>query len=500
MSNSTNFLAFDLGAESGRAMLGRLADGRLSLAEVHRFANGPVRVPGKDGRVSLHWDALHLWNEIQQGIALAGREGPLAGIGVDTWGVDFGLLNRHGRLIGNPYHYRDGRTDGMLAEAFCRAPQAEIFDQTGIQFLQINSLYQLLSMSLSGAPELAEAETFLPMPSLFSYWLSGRAACEFSIATTTQCYNPRLAGWATPLIKALGIPTGIFPEVIPAGTVLGALQTALAEELGVGPVPIIAPACHDTGSAVAAVPAAGGERRNDFAWISSGTWSVMGAELAEPLITPQSLAYDFTNEGGAGHTFRFCKNIMGFWLLQECRRVWAGQGDARTYAELTEMAAGASPFCSVINVDDSDFLKPGDMPERIRAFCRRTGQEAPDEKGALVRCILEGIALKYRLLLERLEEMLGRRLEPIHIVGGGAQSRLLSRFTADATGRVVVTGPVEATAAGNILVQAVALGHLGSLSEARAMVRDSFEMVTFEPGRPDGWDEAYARLKELPSR
>lgn len=493
MSHTLNFLALDLGAESGRAMLGRLADGRLDLSEVHRFANGPVRVPGKAGHVSLHWDALHLWNQIQQGIALAGRAGPLAGIGVDTWGVDFGLLNHQGRLIGNPYHYRDNRTDGMLAEAFRRMPQAEIFDQTGIQFLQINSLYQLLSMTLSGAPELAAAATFLPMPSLFSYWLSGRAACEFSIATTTQCYDSRRGSWAAPLLTSMGVPAGIFPEVVPTGTVMGPLQSALADELGVGPVPVVAPACHDTGSAVAAVSAA----EPGFAWISSGTWSVMGAELFEPLITPQSLAYDFTNEGGAGHTFRFCKNIMGLWLLQECRRVWANQGEARSYAEWTEMAAGASPFCAVIDVDDSDFLKPGDMPERIRAFCRRTGQVAPDEKGALVRCILEGIALKYRLLLERLEEMLGRRLEPIHIVGGGAQSRLLSRFTADATGRVVVTGPVEATAAGNILVQAVALGHLGSLSEARALVRNSFDVVTFEPGQSTGWDEAYDRLKDL---
>jgi len=493
MTHTLNFLALDLGAESGRAMLGRLADGRLDLSEVHRFANGPVRVPGKAGHVSLHWDALHLWNQIQQGIALAWRSGPLAGIGVDTWGVDFGLLNHQGRLIGNPYHYRDSRTDGMLAEAFRRMPQAEIFEQTGIQFLQINSLYQLLSMTLSGAPELAAAATFLPMPSLFSYWLSGRAACEFSIATTTQCYDSRRGGWAESLLASMDIPAGVFPEVVPAGTVLGPLQSALADELGVGAVPVIAPACHDTGSAVAAVPAA----EPGFAWISSGTWSVMGAELAEPLITPQSLAYDFTNEGGAGHTFRFCKNIMGLWLLQECRRVWASQGEARSYAELTEMAAGASPFCAVINVDDSDFLKPGDMPERIRAFCRRTGQAAPDEKGALVRCILEGIALKYRLLLERLEEMLGRRLEPIQIVGGGSQSRLLSRFTADATGRVVVTGPVEATAAGNILVQAVALGHLGSLSEARALVRNSFDVVTFEPGQSTGWDEAYGRLKDV---
>ncbi len=495
MSHTVNLLALDLGAESGRAILGQLVDGRLSLAEVHRFSNGPVRMPDSAGRISLHWDTLQLWQQVQQGIAAAGREGLLAGIGVDAWGVDFGLLNRHGRLIGNPYHYRDGRTDGMLAEAFKRVPRAEIFAQTGIQFLQINSLYQLLSMVTTGAPELVEAETFLPMPSLFSYWLSGQAVCEFSIATTTQCYDPNREGWAEPLLAAMEIPARIFPQIVPAGTVLGRLQPAVSEELGVGPVPVVAPACHDTGSAVAAVPAAG----RDFVWISSGTWSVMGAELAEPVITPQSLAYDFTNEGGAGGSFRFCKNIMGLWLLQECRRIWANQGEARSYAEWTEMAAGASPFCCVINVDDGDFLKPGDMPERIRAFCRRTNQPVPDEKGVLVRCILEGIALKYRLLLERLEEMLGRRLEPIHIVGGGAQSRLLSRFTADATGRTVVTGPVEATAAGNILVQAMALGHLGSLAEARGVVRNSFDVLTLEPGRRDGWDEAYERLKRLPA-
>jgi len=493
MNATLNLLALDLGAESGRAILGRLIDGRLSLSEAHRFPNGPVRVPDGAGHWSLHWDVLQLWGQIQQGIAIAGREGPLAGIGIDTWGVDFGLLNRHGRLIGNPYHYRDSRTDGMLEEAFRRVPRAEIFEQTGIQFLQINSLYQLLSMIVSGAPELEAARTFLPMPGLFNYWLSGRAVCEFSIATTTQCYDPRRRVWANPLLAAMGIPAHIFPEVIPTGTVIGPLQPAVAGEVGVGSVPIVAPACHDTGSAVAAVPAIG----RDFAWISSGTWSVMGAELSEPLISPESLAYDFTNEGGAGGTFRFSKNIMGLWLLQECRRTWASQGEARSYAEWTELAAGASPFPCVIDVDDGDFLKPGDMPGRIRAFCRRTGQPAPEEKDALVRCILEGIALKYRLLLERLEEMLGRRLEPIHIVGGGTQSRLLSRFAADATGRTVITGPVEATAAGNVLVQAVALGHLSSLAEARRVVRDSFDVLTFEPGSRDGWDEAYERLKQL---
>jgi len=508
--HTANLVALDLGAESGRAILGRFDGERLTLSEVHRFPNGPVPVPASEGRVTLHWDALRLWREILQGIALAALEcrggsiaRPLAGIGVDTWGVDFGLLNRDGRLIGSPYHYRDNRTDGMLAEAFARVPRASIFEQTGIQFLQINSLYQLLAMVLARAPELDVAAALLPMPALFSYWLTGRPACEFTIATTTQCYDPRKKTWSWPLLQALDIPTGIFGEIVPAGTILGPLQPAVARDpwdIGlanvndaIGPVPIIAPACHDTGSAVAAVPASG----PDFAWISSVTWSVMGAELREPVITPLSLAHDFTNEGGAGGTFRLCKNITGLWLLQECRRTWAGQGEPRSYAEWTEMAAGASPFHSVIDVDHPDFAKPGDMPERIRAFCRRTGQPVPEEKGALVRCILEGIALKYRLVLERLEDVLGRRLQPIHIVGGGAQSRLLSRFTADATGRTVITGPVEATAAGNILVQAVALGLLGSYADAREVVRKSFDVLVFEPGPAGGWDEAYAHLKEL---
>lgn len=504
--HTANLVALDLGAESGRAILGQFDGERLNLSEVHRFHNGPVPVPGSDGRVHLHWDVLRLWGEMMQGIAMAAQQcrggpgvRPLAGIGVDTWGVDFGLLNRDGRLIGSPYHYRDSCTDGMLAEAFGRVPKARIFEQTGVQFLQINSLYQLLAMVLARAPELEAAATLLPMPSLINYWLTGRAVCEFSIATTTQCYDPRNKTWAWPLLQALNIPAGIFTEIVPAGTVLGPLQPSVVDNpwnaglAEVGAVPVIAPASHDTGSAVAAVPARG----QDFAWISSGTWSVMGAELREPVITPQSLTYDFTNEGGAGGTFRFCKNITGLWLLQECRRTWAGQGEARSYAEWTEMAAGASPFLCVIDVDDADFAKPGDMPECIRAYCRRTGQPAPDEKGALVRCILEGIALKYRLVLERLEEMLGRRLEPVHIVGGGAQSRLLSRFTADATGREVITGPVEATAAGNLLVQAAALGMLGSYAEGREVVRKSFDVLVFEPGPRAGWDEAYARLKEL---
>ncbi len=487
---SANFLALDLGAESGRAILGRFDGQRLGIEEIHRFPNGPVRMPS-----GLHWDVLRLWSEIKVGIGKAAREagGALAGIGLDTWGVDFALLDRAGALVGNPYHYRDSRTDGMLAEAFRRMPSEQIFAHTGIQFMQINSLYQLLSMVIDESPALASARTFLAMPDFFNYLLTGRAAGEFSIATTTQCYDPRQRGWANPVLAALGIPTAIFPDLVDSGSIIGPLLPDLTSELGLTAAQVIAPACHDTGSAVAAVPA----EHADFAWISSGTWSVMCVLSPEPVITAQSLANNFTNEGGAGGAFRFCKNIMGLWLVQECRRTWAGQGEELTYGQITDMAAASRPFAAVIDVDDGDFLKPGDMAARILAYALRTGQTPPANKGEIARCILESIALKYRLVLEKLEEMTGRRFTTIHIVGGGTQNRLLNQMTADATGRPVVTGPIEATAIGNILVQAVALGHLGSLAEASAVVRGSFPVAAFAPGDPAGWDDAYARLLSL---
>ena len=487
MSNQLEFLALDLGAESGRAVLGQFDGERLRLSEVHRFPNGPVRLP--DG---LHWDVLRLWTEIKRGLALAVQKhgADLAGVGLDTWGVDFGLLDRDGALVSNPYHYRDSRTDGMLDEAFRRVPREEIFEQTGIQFMPLNSLYQLLAMVVGRSPALDIAETFLTMPDLFNYWLTGRKVCEFSIATTTQCYDPRQGDWARPLLEKMGIPTYIFPEIVPPGTILGQLLPAVAEEVGVNNLPVIAPACHDTGCAVAAVPAEGA----DFVYISSGTWSLMGAELPEPVINEQSLAFDFTNEGGVGGTFRFLKNIAGLWLVQECRRTWARQGEEFSYDELTQMAAQATPLQSVVDPDHSDFLKPGDMPARIRTFCQMTDQPVPQSKGAVVRCALESLALKYRWVLERLEKILGRRLEPIHIVGGGTQNRLLNQFAADATGRRVVTGPIEATAAGNVIVQMMALGHIGSLEEGRRIVRNSFDVVSYEPTAGAEWDEAYGRF------
>ncbi|GAB4548044.1 MAG: rhamnulokinase family protein [Anaerolineae bacterium] len=494
MSQSLNFLAFDLGAESGRAMLGQFDGERIRLSEVHRFANGPVYLPvhGSLMGYSMHWDVLRLWTEIKQGMALVARQhsADLSSVGLDTWGVDFALLDRDGALLSNPYHYRDARTDGMLEEAFRRVSREEIFERTGIQFMTLNSLYQLLSMVIGQSPALEVAETFLTMPDLFNYWLTGSKVCEFSNATTTQCYDPRQGDWARSMLESLGIPTHIFPSIVQPGTVLDRLSPLVAEEVGLQGVSVIAPACHDTGSAVAAVPAEG----PGFAWISSGTWSIMGAELPEPVINEKSLAFNFTNEGGVCGTFRFSRNIMGLWLVQECRRTWARQGEEYSYDDLTRMAADARPFLAVLDPDHHSFLRPGDMPARIQAYCQQTNQPVPQSRGAIVRCALESIALKYRWVLERLEEMLGHRLDPLHIVGGGTQNQLLSQLTADAIGRRVITGPIEATTVGNVLMQAMALGHLASLEEVRQVVRNSFEVTTYEPTDRAGWDEAYALL------
>jgi rhamnulokinase len=486
MPKTLDLLAFDLGASGGRAVLGRFDGDRLRLDEVHRFPNEPVRLP--DG---LHWDVLHLFTEVKRGLAVcAQKHGRPASIGVDTWGVDFAVLDRQGVLLGNPYHYRDGRTEGMLEEAFQRVPREEIFEQTGIQFMRQNTLYQLFSMALARSPLLEAAETFLMMPDLFNYWLSGRTVCEFTDVTTSQCYDPRAGGWAMSLLKRLGIPSHLFAEVVSPGTVLGPLVPSVVEETGLGGVPVVAPACHDTASAVAAVPA----KEEDWAYISSGTWSLVGMEVREPIITPASLAGNVTNEGGVAGTFRFLKNVAGLWLVQECRRAWARQGEEYSYDELTRMAEAAPPFAAFIDPDDPSFLNPPDMPNAIAAYCLRGGQTPPQERGSIVRCVLESLALKCRWVLERIEEMRGRPMRVIHIVGGGSRSRALCQFTADASGRPVVAGPAEATATGNILVQALALGHLSSLEEARALVRRSFELPTYEPRHSTAWDEAYARF------
>ncbi len=494
MTKTANFLALDLGAESGRAVAGCFDGERLSLKEIHRFANGPVRVHN-----TLHWNALSLFTEMKQGLAKAVNEHELEilSCGVDTWGVDFGLLDRAGNLIGNPYHYRDSRTDGMVEKACEIVPREEIFAQTGLQFMQLNTLFQLLAMAQQPSPLLDIAADLLFMPDLFHYWFTGQKINEFTIASTSQCYNMQQRQWAIPLLEKLGLPTRLFREVIQPGSKLGPLLPSIAEEIGVKPgLEVIATGSHDTQNAVAAVPVA--EADSDrFAYLSSGTWSLLGVESAEPIINEQSLAYNFTNEGGVQNTICLMKNIMGLWLVQESRRTWSQQGEELSYDELTNLAREAAPFAALVDPDDASFLAPGDMPARIRDFCERTHQQPPDSNGAIVRCALESLALKYRWVIEKIEEMTGQMLEVIHIVGGGSQNQLLNHFTADATGCRVVAGPVETTAIGNILLQMLAMGEIGSLNEGREIVRRSFPVQSYEPAGGEAWSDAYRRFVAL---
>ena len=458
MTTTGNYLALDIGAESGRAILGILDGGRLTLQEIHRFSNSPVRLPE-----GLQWDVLHLWEEIKAGIAASVKNGVrLDGIGLDTWGVDFALLDQNGALLANPFHYRDARTDGILNEAFKLMPRETIYNNTGIQFMQINTLYQLLSMSVQKSALLDVAQTLVTIPDLFNYWLSGQITNEFTNTTTTQCFDPIKRNWAIPVLHALGIPSRLFHSITESGSVIGTLLPVVADETRVGKIPIILPACHDTGSAVAAVPA----QNQDFAWISSGTWSIMGAEVRTPVVNEKAMEYNFTNEGGVFGTWQLSKNITGLWLVQECRRTWQHHGEDLTYDEITQLASEAKSFLAVIDPDDGVFLHPGNMPERIQKYCADTNQTVPQTKGEIIRVVLECMALKYRWVLERLEELSGKHHDPIHIIGGGTKNRLLNQFTADCTQRKVIAGPVEATAIGNILMQAIALDHLASLSEA----------------------------------
>ncbi len=484
------FVAVDLGAESGRAVLGRFDGERMALEVVHRFPNTPVRLP--DG---LHWNVLRIIAEVKDGLARAARKGGrIESLGVDAWGVDFALLDRDGSLISNPYHYRDPRTEGMEERALDRMPREEIYGVTGVQFMPINTLYQLLAME--GSPLLGAAETLLLIPDLVGYWLTGEKACEFTNASTTQLCDARSGTWAYDLLEKMGLPGHIFGKIIAPGTELGPLLPGVAQETGVKKgLPVTAVASHDTASAVVAVPA----EDENFAYISSGTWSLVGVELPEAAIAPEGMHANFTNEGGFGGTTRFLKNVMGLWLLQECRRSWAGEGRDYSYEELTRLAEAVPAAGSLLDPDHPIFLPLGDMPGRIRRFCRETGQIPPEEPGEVVRCVLESLALKYRWVLERAEEITGRRVEVIHVVGGGVQNTLMCQLTADATRRPVRAGPVEATALGNLMVQAYARGYLGSLEEIRAAVRgSSVEVHDYQPtGSADEWDEAYEKLRRV---
>jgi rhamnulokinase len=471
-------LAVDLGAESGRVMAVHFDGQCLSYEEIHRFQNVPVTVRG-----TLHWDILRLWGDVQAGIRKASDP---AAIGMDTWGVDFAFLDKAGRLLGNPVHYRDQRTDGIPDWVHARVPFKEIFARTGIQFMSINSLYQLASLVKSQDPVLENAASFLMVPDLLYYWLTGVKVNEFTDATTSQCYDPRAGNWAFDLLDKVGIPTRLFGEITQPGQILGHY----------GSIPAVLAPHHDTASAVVGVPAS----TPNFAYISSGTWSLLGMELPQPVINDAALAANITNEGGYGGTFRFLKNIMGMWLLQEARRTWMAEGQEYSYDQLTQMAQDTEPFASLVDPDHPSFLPPGDMPGRIRKYCQQGGQPVPESVGAVARCIFESLALKYRTVLRNQIDLTGQPVEALHIVGGGSRNALLCQMTADATHCRVIAGPVEATALGNAISQLIALGDLKSVAEGRELVRNSFPVSVYEPRDTAAWDAVEARFSVLLDR
>ncbi|MFO0898060.1 MAG: FGGY-family carbohydrate kinase [Pirellulales bacterium] len=489
------YLAVDLGASSGRHVAGLFNGRRLELAEVHRFENGPSPAAGR-----LYWDLLQQWSHVRAGLtAAATKYGPrIASVGVDTWGVDFGLLGRGDELLGNPYHYRDHRTDGLLERAFQVVPREQIFAASGLQFMQFNTLYQLWAMRLAQSPLLDVAERLLMMPDLFHWLMTGEKSNEFTDASTTQMLDPRNQQWSTDLCAAFGIPRHILGDVTPPGTRLGKLRRDVAAETGLISAEVVLPGTHDTASAVMAVPAASppAEKPN-WCYISSGTWSLMGVEVLRPVISEQCRALNFTNEGGVGGTVRLLKNISGLWIVQECRKAWNRAGGHFGWEDLNLLSSAAPPLRSLINPDDPAFLSPSDMPTAIVEYCRRTGQPAPSGEGAVIRTALESLALKYRQVLGWLEGLTGGRIETIHIVGGGTQNRQLCQMAADACNRPVVAGPIEATAIGNLMMQAVSAGDVKSIAEAREVIRHSFAVEDYDP-RPDAaWDEAYAKFEGL---
>jgi rhamnulokinase len=489
------YLAVDMGASSGRHVVGRFDGQALQLEELYRFDNGPVDVAG-----SLHWDLLGQWSHVMAGLRAAGARygGQISGIGVDTWGVDFGLLGKDDVLLGNPSHYRDSRTNGMLEKAFSIVPREEIFRHSGLQFMQLNTLYQLLAMKLAKSPLLDMAQTMLLMPDLFHWLLTGQKCNEFTDATTTQFYNPVQGGWATELLEKFDLPTGILGPIAQPGTNLGVLRPHIAADTGLSRANVILPGTHDTASAVMAVPAASRPgARPDWCYISLGTWALMGVESPEPVVNDQVLRLNFTNEGGVGNTIRLLKNITGLWLIQECRRVWNQAGRNWQWEDLNRLSAAAPALRSFINPDAHDFLAPKDMPEAIRHFTQQTGQPSPESEGAVLRCALDSLALKFRQVLGMCESLVGGRIETIHIVGGGTKNRQLCQAAADACGRRVVAGPVEATATGNVMMQAVAAGDVGSIAEARDVIRHSFAVEEYEPHNTAAWDEAFGRFERI---
>ena len=487
-SEKKQVLAFDFGASSGRAILGTLEDGKIHMEEVYRFSNDPVII-GK----TMYWDTLRQFFEIKQGIIKAKQKGGFDSIGIDTWGVDFGLLDEHGVLLESAVHYRDDRTLGMQEEVFKAIPKDELYDMTGNQFENFNTVFQLYSLVEKRPWILERADKLLLTPDLFNYFLTGETKAEYTMATTTQLMDARNKAWSDKIMDALRIPKDIFPEIVPSGTVVGTLSSDICEELGIQPAKVIAVASHDTQSAVVAGPT----QEEDFMFISCGTWSLFGTELKAPVIGEKSLACNVSNEGGYGDTTTLLKNIIGLWLAQESRRQWIREGQEYSFGELEQMAREAEPFQSFIDPDAPEFVPAGNIPERIREFCRKTGQKVPETIGEIMCCINQSLALKYRYALEQIESCTGKHYPTIHMIGGGIQSKLLCQMTAGANGRKVIAGPVEATALGNIAVQFMSLGEIKDVNEARQIIADSEETYEYIPQDEEKWNAAYEKFKTL---
>lgn len=485
-----NYLAFDLGASSGRAIIGHYNGETIELEELHRFANGPHEVNGQ-----LFWDINTLFAEIKEGLRKAIAACPqIDGIGIDTWGVDVCYLGSDGKLIGLPHHYRDPRTSDVMPWTFARISKDEIYRETGIQFMNLNTIFQLSASVRDDEEALKKADKLLFIPNALTYLLCGSVAAEYSIATTSQLFNPTTGDWSWKIIDAIGLKRSIFPKITPSCTVAGPLSEEIQKEFSCVPIPVILIGSHDTASAVAAVPA---NDETGWAYLSSGTWSLMGVELQHPCIDEAAQKANYTNEGGVGNTIRFLKNIMGLWIIQECRNQWIREGSKYSFAELADMARNAEPFYAIINPNDSLFEAPGDMPARIRQFCQQTGQKVPETPAQIVRIALESLALKYRQTWKELETLTKTRLSILHLVGGGCQNVLLNEFTCNAIQATVVTGPVEATAFGNILGQGIATGTIDGLNAARAIVRRSTPTDRYEPTDAAAWEEAYAKYLKV---
>lgn len=475
-------LAFDFGASSGRAIIGCFDGDKITLEEVHRFSNDPVSVGG-----TVYWDVLRLFYEIKQGIIKAKIAGGFDSIGIDTWGVDFGLIDSEGKLMENPVHYRDVRTVGLVDEAFKTMPKEKLYGITGIQFMELNTLFQLISLKKYRPWMLERADKMLFMPDLFGYMLTGKMCAEYSIASTSQLIDLDKRTWSKEILDAFGIKKSVFAPLVQPGTVLGELSKEVCEECGVDPVPVISVCGHDTQSAITSVPCEDG----DFAFLSSGTWSLFGTELDKPIVNETSMNINITNEGGFDGSTGFLKNIIGLWLIQESRRQWKREGKEYSYADLEKLALAAEPFKCFIDPDAPEFVPHGNIPERVREFCRKTGQFVPETVGEIMRCIYESLAMKYRLTFEKLRECTERDYPVIHVIGGGTKDGLLCQMTANSCDRTVKAGPIEATVMGNVAVQLMSDGSVKNIGQARKIVADSSELKTFEPKDTDKWAGAY---------